>query len=280
MSPETQAITYGLSSALIWGAGDFAAGVATRRGSVLTLVLFSQIAGCVLLVLLALLFAESIPDIGHLAAGALAGMFGVLGLILLYKGLALGRMGIVAPLSAVVTAVIPVVFSFFMEGAPGMGPFIGFGIALAAVWLLSSPGGSASIQKNEVVLSVTAGFGFGLFFVLMGYASDQAVLWSLVAARAGSIPLMIVIVAAGGLLNSPLKSQLPYILVVGVLDSAGNGLFAMASHVGRLDISAVLASLYPASTVFLAWLILKEKLRPPQWAGVLLSLTALYFISA
>jgi drug/metabolite transporter (DMT)-like permease len=279
ISPETLAITCGLCSALAWGAGDFAGGFASRRGNALTVVLFSQLIGGILLCGLAAAFARSIPPTGHLLSGGLAGIFGVLGLIGLYKGLAQGRMGLVAPLSAVVTAVIPMSFSFFVEGFPGGFKLIGFTIAMAAVWFLSSPGGNSKIEPGELRLSISAGLGFGLFFIFMDHASSQAVLWPLVAARAAAIVVMFTILSTTRQLATPPRSQFAFIALAGILDTAGNAAFGMAAHLGRLDIAAILASLYPASTVLLAWLVFRERLDRRQWVGVATAAVALVLIA-
>jgi drug/metabolite transporter (DMT)-like permease len=279
LSPESLSITCGLASAAAWGAGDFAGGFASRRGNTLTVILFSQLIGGTLLLMLALSFSQIIPPVEHLVSGAFAGIFGVLGLISLYQGLARGRMGLVAPLSAVVTALVPLAFSFFMEGFPGSLRMAGFGIALAAVWFLSSPGGHAKIEPGELKLSLLAGLGFGLFFILMDHASSQAVLWPLVAARAAAILLMFSLLAATRRLAAPPRSQFTFITLAGLLDTAGNAAFGMAAHLGRLDIAAVLASLYPASTVLLAWLVFKERLGRQQWVGVAAAGAALVLIA-
>lgn len=279
INPETLTIACGIGSALAWGAGDFAGGFASRRGNALIVVLFSQLIGGILLFCLAAAFARSMPPTGHLLSGGLAGIFGVLGLIGLYTGLAQGRMGLVAPLSAVVTAVVPMAFSFFMEGFPGGLRVVGFGIAMAAVWLLSSPGGDSKIAPGELRLSLSAGLGFGLFFIFMDHASSQAVLWPLVAARAAAIVVMFTILATTRQLAPPPRGQFAFIALAGILDTAGNAAFGMAAHLGRLDIAAMLASLYPASTVLLAWLVFRERLGRRQWFGVVTAAVALVLIA-
>jgi drug/metabolite transporter (DMT)-like permease len=124
-----------------------------------------------------------------------------------------------------------------------------------------------------------AGVGFGLFFVFIDKASDQAVLWPLVAARAASISCMLCLVLLRGEFAAPSTKHLFLLLMVGIFDAAGNTFFALASRIGRLDISAVLASLYPAATVLLAWILLRERLLPKQWAGVAMATAALVMIS-
>ncbi|GBC63653.1 EamA/RhaT family transporter [Desulfonema ishimotonii] len=279
ISTEVLAITYGLSSALTWGAGDFSGGVATKRGNVFSVILFSQVFGAIFLVGLALLFAEKIPRPDQLLWGGLAGMSGALGLIALYKGLAQERMGIVAPLSAVIMAILPILFAAMTQGLPQISQLSGFGLAIFAVWFLSCDDSGAGIRFREIWLAVGSGFGFALFFIFINRASSDAILWPLVAARLASLTMMAVLSFTRGQTGIPGKRLFPVIALAGILDATGNAFFVLSAQLGRLDISAVLASLAPGTTVVLAWLILKERLRPRQWLGVGAALLALVLIS-
>ena len=276
---ESMAVTFGLCSAAAWGAGDFCGGLATRRISVLLVVLWSQLIGAAALVTLALAFGEAVPQLRSLVWGAMAGVVGVIGLAALYRGLAVGRMGIVAPLSALTAAVIPVVIGAIQEGLPTAVQLGGFSMAVLAIWILSYTRGEGKPQMQEWAHALIAGVGFGLFFVFIDRASDQAVLWPLVAARSASIACMLCLVLLRGEFNIPSRNHLTLLILVGLFDAAGNAFFALASRIGRLDISAVLASLYPAATVLLAWVLLRERLLPKQWAGVALATAALVMIS-
>jgi drug/metabolite transporter (DMT)-like permease len=279
LNAETLAITYGIGSALAWGAGDFSGGFATKRGSVFTVILYSQIIGGLLLVGLQVVWGERPPEFRHLAWGGAAGLFGVLGLVALYKGLATGRMGIVAPLSAVLTAVVPLLFAFVVEGIPKSTQLIGFGGALMAVWLFSSTRGPGSALKSEILLSLSAGLGFGLFFICIDRVSGEAILWPLIAARCASVVTMALVLGCRGQLCLPHSNLWPFIALAGVLDAAGNAFFALASRVGRLDVSAVLASMYPAATVILARYVLKETLGRRQQLGLAVACIALCLIA-
>ena len=280
MTPnDTLAIACGLASALAWGAGDFTGGLASRRGSVLTVVLFSQMLGALLVLGLVPAFADHGPSSRQVFSGLLAGGFGVLGLAGLYHGLATGRMGLVAPLSAVVTAVIPMGFSFLTEGLPTAVRLVGLAAALAAVWLLSAPGGTLRIQQGELRLSLLAGLGFGLFFILMDHASSDAVLWPLLASKLGAVTVMLAILLATGRLQAPPRGQTAFIALAGLLDASGTAAFTVATRFGRLDVATVLSSLYPATTILLAWLIFRERLSRRQWGGVLVAGAALVLIA-
>jgi drug/metabolite transporter (DMT)-like permease len=280
ISTETLAITYGLSSALSWGAGDFSGGMATRQSHVMTVVFYSQLVGIVLLAVLATGFGEAVPPVPMLIWGGVGGICGVLGLVAFYQGLATGRMGIVAPLSAILTALLPVAVTLATDGAPRPLQVGGFGLALVAVWLLSASGERGGLNRRELRLSMIAGLGFGLFFVCIGKAADTAVFWPLVSARAFSIPLVFGILASKRRLAPPAPQVWPAVIATGILDAAGNLFYALAVNTGRMDVSAVLASLYPAATVLLAWMVLKERLGRGQWIGVAAALGALALIAS
>jgi drug/metabolite transporter (DMT)-like permease len=280
LKTEALAIVYGLSSAVIWGAGDFSGGFATKRNNVYSVIIVSQLVGGTLLIGLALFLAEKIPSLDNLLWGGIAGISGAIGLVALYRGLACGRMGIVAPVSAVVTAALPVIVALFREGLPALSQLLGFGIAIISVWFLSRSGDNAKIQMRELYLPVMAGLGFGLFFILIDRVSENAILWPLAAARIASISLMSIIITVRQQGEMPTRNHLPVIALVGIFDTGGNTFFALATRVGRLDISAILGSLYPAATVLLAWLILKERLMYQQWIGVIAALGAIILIAA
>jgi uncharacterized membrane protein len=281
LSTEMLAVTCGLSSALTWGAGDFSGGIATRRGNLMGVILFSQLLGGLLLAVMGAFYSQATPSVAMFAWGGFAGCSGALGLIALYAGLARGRMGIVAPLSAVVTALIPLVWSLFLEGLPKTTQMIGFGLALGAVWLISSTAGHDRIRKEELTLPVLAGLGFSLFFVSIDRVADAAIVWPLLACRIASVSMLtIMVLVTRGHISLPAKNQWLFVVIAGVFDIAGNTFFALASSLGRLDLAAILSSLYPASTVMLAWIFLRERLHRRQWVGVATAVCALVLIAA
>ena len=198
----------------------------------------------------------------------------------MYRGLAMGRMGLVAPLASVFMTLLPVVVGMATQGMPGIWVLAGFVLAMVAVWLVSggkSAGGG--ITRTELVSSLAAGTGFGFFLVLIGYMEGESALWPLLAARLTSVPIFSCAVIYKGIGFIPKKSTLPLVAMAGICDISGNTLFALASSSGRLDIAAVLASLSPAMTVLLALIFLGERLNPRQWAGVGIALAALMLIA-
>jgi drug/metabolite transporter (DMT)-like permease len=274
-------ILFGLLSAVTWGAGDFCGGLASKRTNVYAVVVTSQTIGTGLLIGLTLVFRETLPPVSDLLWGAAAGMAGAIGLLALYRGLASGRMGLVAPVSAVGAAALPVIFAAFLEGLPGVLTLIGFVAALGGIWLLSRPDSptALALRLNDLGLPVAAGLGFGLFFVLIAQGNEHATFWPLIAARLASVSLMTLMARVNRSSVLPERSQLGLVALSGVLDAGGNAFFSLAVQAGRLDVAAVLSSLYPASTVLLAWLILKERLTRWQWVGVLVALTAIVLIT-
>ena len=279
VNPEAAAIVFGLASAASWGAGDFSGGLASKRQSVAVVIVVSQLFGVILLTGLALLWRESVPPAGYLFYGALAGLAGALGLVALYHGLATGTMGVVAPLTAVIAAGLPVVFGILSAGLPAVQQLAGFGFAFAGIWTISRNGAGGVVTLSDLLLPFVAGTGFGLFFIFIDQVSEEAVYWPLVAARLASMTVLSVFLLSWRRTATWRPLNLPLLALTGALEAGGNVFFALASASGRLDIAAVLGSLYPASTVFLAWLILKERLLGRQWAGIAAVLIAIVLIT-
>ncbi|MBW2674787.1 MAG: EamA family transporter [Deltaproteobacteria bacterium] len=282
MGSEALALICGLAAAASFGTGDFCGGFATKRSSVFRVIVISQIFGLALIAGLAVALKEPIPSGGNLVFGGLAGLFGTGGLTALYIGLARGRMGIVAPVSTVVGATLPITIGMFLEGAPSVGQILGLLLGLCAIWFLAGGGGAASVHPHELGLPILAGVGFGFFFIFIDQVSETAIFWPLVMARIVSITMISAfIMTRRRKIATPWKGQLLIIiLLAGAFDAAGNVLFALASSLGRLDISTTLTSLYPAGTVFLAWLILRERLASRQWFGLAVALAALVLIAS
>jgi drug/metabolite transporter (DMT)-like permease len=268
-----------LLSAASWGAGDFSGGLAAKRASVYSEVLASQSMGAVLLAGLALAFHDPFPPLAHMLLGGVAGVAGSIGLLALYRALASGRMGVAAPASAVVTAIVPVAVGALTEGLPDTITLSGFGLALIGVWFVSSHQ-AAVVHLRELGLPVVAGLGFGIFLVIIDRANDVSALWPLVGARVASLIMLWAFATLARQPRWPEREQLPLIALVGLFDAGGNAFYALAARAGRLDVAAVLSSLYPASTVLLAWSILKERISRLQAIGILTALAAIVLITA
>ena len=271
---------FGLTAAVSWGAGDFAGGLATRRTDVFSVIVVSYAAGLLLLIALALRWAEPFPTAAQLVWAGVAGSAGALGLVSLWRALALGKMGIAAPATAVLAAAVPVVFAALAEGAPTRWQILGFVLALLGLWLVSRRDDDGAGAQRALRLALLAGLGFGLYFILIRQAAVTTVFWSLVAARGMSFLLVVALALAGRGVRFPPRNLLPLVLVAGMLDVTGNACFVFAARAGRLDVAAVLSSLYPAVTVLLARVVLKERVTRLQAVGVAAALLAIPLLAA
>jgi drug/metabolite transporter (DMT)-like permease len=268
-----------LASAATWGGGDFAGGLAAKRANVFRVVAVAHACGLVAMLAMALLAGEAVPPVADLMWGAAAGIAGAFGIAALYQALAIGRMGVVAPVASVITGVLPVVVGIRTEGMPDRIQMLGFALALLSVWLVARPNEYVDSHRG-LGLAVLAGIAFGLFLIAGKQAGHHGVFWPMVAARGAWTTLMCAIVALSPRDARPLRAVVWATVLSGLLDSAGNALFIAATRHGRLDVSAVLSSLYPASTVILARLLLKERISQMQGAGIAGALLAVALISA
>lgn len=277
MDHQFATVFFGLASALIWGAGDFCGGLASRRASVLGVLMLAELSGLALLIVFAFVFGEAFPTTG-IAWGIAAGLSGTIGLGALYRGLAIGRASIVAPVSAVVSSAIPAIFSAFTIGLPDPLKIAGFILAFVAI-VLASQSQSTEGGKSALQYAFLAGLGFGAFFIFIDQAGGEgSTFYPLAIARGISIPVLLVVSFARGI-SLPARAVVPIILVSGILDAGGNVFFLLASTLGRLDVATILSSLYPASTVILSRIILREKISRVQQLGVVLALTAIVLIA-
>jgi len=278
MDPNLGAVGYGLASALSWGAGDFSGGFASRRSPVLGVLAFGQAIGVSLIVAFAVLGREPMPAPAALAWSVGAGAAGAVGLAALYRGLAVGRMGVVAPVSAILSAALPVLWGVFAEGLPGPVRLAGFGLALAGIWLVAGAGQPGE-GRAGLGLALVAGCGFGGFLVLMDRGAQGGTFWPLAAARGTSLVLALAAAIASRRPWAPALPALPVVFLSGALDAGGNAFFVLASQTGRLDVAAILSSMYPASTVLLAALLLRERVSRPQGVGIAAVLSAIVLIA-
>jgi uncharacterized membrane protein len=276
------AVVLAVSSAVVYGASDFLGGLASRRATVFGVVALSQLAG--LVALLALL-----PWLGgpvtraDLGWGAAAGLVGATGLLVFFRALSRGVMSVIAPVTAVTAAAVPVLAGLL--GGNRIGPVAGAGILLAliAVVLVSAEGGLGqlrAVRPANLGAPLLAGTAFGCFFVLLDRTSAGAGLTPLVAARIASFALVVVVALVG---RRPLRvgrGALPFVLASGVGDMTANALFLLATQQeGQLAITGVLASLYPVSTVVLAQSLLRERLVRAQFAGLAAAIGAVVLIT-
>jgi drug/metabolite transporter (DMT)-like permease len=278
LSTPVFAAALALIAAFCWGAGDFTGGLSARRSDPIRAVLFSYTVGLAAMVILALARREQLTTPADLAWGALAGLSGMLGVGFLFRGFTSGRMGIVAPVSAVLAAALPVLFEALTKGLPGQLQLAGFIVALLGIWLLSRPQRLSGPPKG-LGMAILAGLGFGGFFIGLGQVGQNAVFWPLAAGRAASVAVLLAFtLITRRSLNLPRRS-LGLFVLAGLLDVGGNLFFLLSIQIGRLDVTAVLGSLYPAVTALIAWWAIKERLTLTQIFGVALAVLAIVLIT-
>jgi uncharacterized membrane protein len=266
------ALVFTLPGALSYGIADFAGGLASRRGPVLGVTAAIQFAGLVALAPVTP-FVDGRPSAAAFGYGAVAGIAGAAGLLLYLRALALGPMGVVAPLSAVVGAGLPLAVGVLDGESLGPVTLIGVGIALIAILLATAGGPGGAATRVGPLLALGAGAGFAAFFVLLDRAPTDSGLWPLLAGRLTSTPLLVIAALATGVRVSRML-PVRLMLLSGVFDTLANVLFLLSTRGGDLGVSAVVVSLYPVVVALLAGVVLKERLTRLQLGGAGLALGA------
>lgn len=297
-------VLLGLLAGVTYGAADFIGGLASRRSSTLAVVAISQLAGLIVLMVLLPLLPSAAPTALDLGWGALAGVSGAAGITFLYRGLAIGRMSVVSPVTAVIGALIPVVVGLLLGERPTVFALCGVGLALLSVLLVSSaempgepasnaaPGlvgqrtaqaGGAAVRmwfaQAGLVEAILSGIGVGGFLVFLARTHANAGLWPLACSRVASVSIIVALALLVRRSLAPARGSWTMISSAGILDMTANAFYLLATRHGMLAIVAVLGSLYPASTVLLARTILHERLTRLQIAGVGSALVAVALIA-
>ena len=269
-------IIFALLAATLYGSADFLGGMATRRSSVMPVMIFSQLAGLVTLLLVLPFLPPATATRADFAWGTLAGVALGMGLMLLYQGLASGKMSIVAPVTAALAVVVSAVAGLVIGDRLSVGAFAGVALAIAAITLISQDGAPEKFTKGRgpgaaaqgLVAALSAGVLIGVFFAALKQSGPTSGLLPLVAAR---LAALVALAAVALSRRPPLRVGRDALwLVIGgaALDIFANVLYLLAAREGMLTIAATLTSLYPASTIVLARLVLGERLRRIQIAGL------------
>lgn len=277
------AVLLGVLVAVTYGSGDFLGGVASRRSDTAAVTVGSQLVGLLSLALLIAITGWAQPHRVDTALGVTAGLAGAFGLLLLYRGLATGRMSVVAPITAVTAALLPLLWGIGAGERPGAIALTGAGLALTAIVLISrvpDPVTSRRADPRAVPLSLAAGVGFGILFIALGQTTPDSGAWPLLVGRVASVTAVAGWAVLRGRALLPRRGDRPAAAGAGLLDTMANVLFLLAVRQGLLSLVAVLASLYPAATVALARVVLKERITPPQGAGLLLAGAGVAMIAA
>ena len=275
-----QTILFGLASALFWGTGDFAGGLVSRKVNAIRATLYVQAGGFLPVILVAFFTKQlDMPLVDWLWCGT-AGVIGSLGFLALYHALASGQMSIAAPIAAVTSAGVPAIVGTLRDGIPPALTVTGFLFALLAICLISQSGQhTKAITLKVMLLPFLAGLGFGFYFVFIAQGGQTSLLAPLVAVRgAGGVTLFIV-AAFNKELYLPSRPILPMVILNVSADVLGSLFYVLAVQSGRMDIAAVLGSLYSGATVLLAWLFLREKIIGMQRLGIAIAMLAIVLIT-
>jgi drug/metabolite transporter (DMT)-like permease len=277
-----------IGSALLYGAADFTGGLTTRRAGTIPVVVLSQASGLILLALLLPLLPASSPSRTDLFWGAAAGLTGGIGVALLYRALAIGTMALVAPTTAVCAVTIPVAVSVLRGERPVPLAVAGIALGIVSIVLVSRQQTAAQPERRGtasprrlppgVGTALASGVAIGLFFLSLAQSRPEAGMWPLLVARLVSVTLFGAVAIAGGRsLRMPARTA-ALAVVCGIIDILANALYLLAAQEGPLSIVVTLSSLYPASTVLLARVVLGERLNPWQITGVGCALAAVVLI--
>ena len=276
-----------LGAAVFYGSADFFGGLTARRASTVATVFWSQFAGFVLLLLILPFLPPTIVSSRDWIWGFVAGFTGGIGVALLYRALAVGTMAVVAPTTAVIAAIIPVLFAFVLGERLRPLTLVGVALALVAIGLVSRPAPRKDSESRTsgkfslppgFILALLAGISVGIFFLSLARTTSAAGMWPLIAARIASIALFGVIALVTRRSLGMSRSAMSTALTGGALDMLANALYMIAARIGPLSIVVTLASLYPASTVILARMGVGERLGLIQGIGLGCALAAVAMI--
>jgi drug/metabolite transporter (DMT)-like permease len=280
LGPGIIVVVLGLTSAVTWGTGDFGGGLLSRRAPLFGVVGLTQFTGMFAALALAVALGEPVPTFPDIAWAVGAGIGGIVGISCLYRGLAVGRMGVVAPTTGILAATVPVLFGFAVEGIPVPATVVGIVGALAAVVLVTRAPDGGSDRPSGLNWAIASGIAIAWFNICIGQFSGESAFGLLVIIRllqAVVMTLLIVLWRQPWRLPADILGKL---LVVGLLDMVGNATFILAAQMGDLAVAVVLSSLYPVVTVVLAIAILREHLSRSHVAGIVLTAVSIVLITA
>jgi drug/metabolite transporter (DMT)-like permease len=277
-APQFSTAAYGMAATMAWGTSDFLGGYASRRANAFLFTAIFNAGGLVLVSTLAVAsHAAFLSERGAIWVLA-GGICGSAAVAIFFRALAMGRMGLVAPVAAVLGAAIPAVFSMLTEGFPGKIAIVGFVFAAVGLWLITRTEGGSS--PKGIGLAVIAGVGFAAFYLCIREAGSGSVFWFATLTRAGGLAVTALIVMLQGNWREITPVGVRWAVFAGCIDSCGTMLFVRASQSGRLDEAVVISSLYPAVTVLLARFVLKEHFTRWRFVGLLATLAAVPMIAA
>ena len=272
------AIVLALAAAVTYGAADFFGGLVARKTSVVSSVFVAQLAGFLFMALALPVLLSDEMTADSRTWGTLAGVVGAFGVALLYRGLSVGRMSVVAPITGLVAATIPVIFGLVTGERPEPISLVGIVVALVAVVLVSSAAepttdaeSGAESRSTGVPEALAAGAGFGAFFILLDQAGSESGLWPILWVKIGAVVAVTAFAVLARTSVVPAKGAIGGLFLAGFLDMAANLFYMLASRRGLLSLVAVITSMYPAMTVLMARMFLSERLTRAQVGGLVLA---------
>jgi drug/metabolite transporter (DMT)-like permease len=277
-SAQFTSAAYGLAAVAAWGTSDFLGGYATRRANAFLFTTVVNLGGLLLVGTLATTSHATLLSGRSTAWVLAAGASGGAALAVFYKALSSGRMGLTAPVAAVLGAAIPTLFSMFTEGLPGKIPLLGFAFAATGLWLITRTEDDG--RPEGIGLAVLAGAGFAGFYLCVHQAGEGSAFWIATFTRTGGLIITALIVLLQWNFRDITAAGVGWGIVTGCIDSMGTMLFVRASQTGRLDEAVVISSLYPAVTVLLARMVLKEHFTRWRFVGLVAALAAVPMIAA
>jgi len=284
VNPSGSAAGFGLLSAASWGGSDFIGGLGARRAPVFPIVVSGHFVTLIALLAICLGGHRPLPGRHDLLFAAAGGFEGALALALFYRALAMGAMGLTAALTGLLTALVPVLYSLIQDGLPTLPGILGLAMGLAAIWLIThAPGGDDAAGRQStpglaLLLGGLAGLGFGAQLVLFKLAAGGGILWIMTSARAAGVTAMLLVILFARPAR-PWRGFWRYGVLAGAFDTLGNLLYIQTTRFGRLDVAAMICSLYPAGTILLAAFVLRERPTLRQFAGMGLALAAVVLLS-
>lgn len=268
---------FSLAAVFAWGTSDFLGGYGSRRANAFMLTAIAHLSGLLLMAGIALASHAPFPSRSAVAWALLGGLSGGGALAIFYRALATGRMGLTAPVAAVLGAAIPTAFGIFREGLPQAAQVVGFVMAATGIWLISRTEDESS--REGIGMAALAGIGFAGFYLCIRQAGDGSAFWIAAMSKVASLTLTGLIVLIGRSARDIDRRGIALGILAGCLDIIGSVLFIRASQTGRLDTAVVLSSLYPAVTVLLARFVLKEHFTRWEALGMVAALLAVPMIA-
>jgi drug/metabolite transporter (DMT)-like permease len=277
-SSQFTCAAYGLAAVLAWGTSDFLGGYATRRANAFLFAVIFNLGGLIMAGTLATAGHAPFPGGRAVAWVLVGGACGGVGVAIFFRALSAGKMGVTAPVAAVLGAAIPTIFSIFTEGMPGRIPILGFVVAAAGLWLITRT--DDGVALDGIGLAIFAGIAFAGFYLCVRQAGSASVFWIATFSRTGGLAITALVVVLGGNFRDITPAGICWAVLTGCIDSLGTMMFVRASQTGRLDEAVVISSLYPAITVLLARMVLKEHFTRWRFVGMLAALAAVPMIAA